>query len=363
MLTVGSLFAGIGGLDLGLERAGMQVRWQVENNPYCIRVLEKHWPEVKRYGNIFEVDGTTLEPVDIICGGFPCQPVSQAGTRKGTSDDRWLWPEFVRIIRSVRPKYVLVENVPGLLSTDSGRLMGRVLGGLALCGYDAEWDCISAASVGALHRRDRIFIVAYSNSQRLARPSIPVFQRRSLKENANLSGAGQRDVPDSASSRTGLEEYRNCGQERKVADPPQPEVLRQEYGEVGSERIEPNRTDVSNPSDPRIAGGVGLSRDDAKNGRKGGNRRDGSRTNDGGQTLADTDCQGLSDFQGRETVQERGRDGTTNDSGWWDIEPDVGRVADGVPSRVDRLKAIGNSVVPQVGEVIGKMIMERENAI
>jgi DNA (cytosine-5)-methyltransferase 1 len=164
MLMVGSLFAGIGGIDLGLERAGMQVKWQVENNPYCIRVLEKHWPSIKRYGDIKQVDWSQVEPVDLICGGFPCQPVSVAGARKGDKDERWLWPEFLRAIREVRPKYALVENVPGLLSTDDGRLARGVFGDLAEIGYDAEWNIVSAADVGAPHRRQRIFIVAYTKS-------------------------------------------------------------------------------------------------------------------------------------------------------------------------------------------------------
>lgn len=115
VLRVGSLFAGIGGLDLGLERAGMKIVWQVEIDPFCLRMLEKHWPEVPKYGDIRQLTGEELEEVDLIAAGFPCQPVSVAGKKRGTEDERWLWPEAARIIRMVRPKYVLVENVPGLL--------------------------------------------------------------------------------------------------------------------------------------------------------------------------------------------------------------------------------------------------------
>src|SRR5512139_2392629 len=99
MLTVGSLFSGIGGLELGLERAGMAVRWQVEIDPYCRKVLAKHWPDVARYEDVRDVGRHNLEPVDLICGGFPCQPVSLAGKRMGDGDDRWLWPEFIRVVR------------------------------------------------------------------------------------------------------------------------------------------------------------------------------------------------------------------------------------------------------------------------
>jgi len=160
MITVGSLFSGIGGIELGLQRVGMQIKWMVEYDPYCQKVLEKHWPDVRRYGDVRDI--TELEYVDLIAGGIPCQPISVAGARMGTDDERWLWPEFRRIIRMVRPEFVLMENVSGLLSINNGRLFGGILSDLASCGYDAEWDCIPAAAVGAPHRRDRVFIVAYS---------------------------------------------------------------------------------------------------------------------------------------------------------------------------------------------------------
>lgn len=159
MLTFGSLFSGIGGLDLGLERAGWTCRWQVEIDDYCRRVLERHWPDVKRYEDVRDVGAHNLEPVSLICGGFPCQPVSLAGRQLAQRDERWLWPEFARVVRELRPRFVLVENVPGLLV----RGMGDVLGDLAACGYDAEWQVLPAAAFGAPHRRERVFIVAYAN--------------------------------------------------------------------------------------------------------------------------------------------------------------------------------------------------------
>lgn len=161
-MRFGSLFSGIGGLDLGLERAGMQCAWQVEIDEYASRVLAKHWPDVPRFRDVRECGGHNLEPVDLICGGFPCQDISNAAQggkgRKGLAGERsGLWSEFARIICELRPRFVLVENVAALLD----RGMGRVLGDLASCGYDAEWDCIPAASVGAPHRRERIFLIAY----------------------------------------------------------------------------------------------------------------------------------------------------------------------------------------------------------
>ena len=160
MMTVGSLFAGIGGFDLGLEHAGMQVKWQVEIDPYCLKVLEKHWPHVRRYTDIKTIDWSTVEPVDLVCGGFPCQPVSVAGKRKGTSDERWLWPEFVRCFSLLRPHYVLIENVPGLLTANDGLAFAEVLRDLAACGYAAEWDCIPAGAFGAHFEGNRVFVIA-----------------------------------------------------------------------------------------------------------------------------------------------------------------------------------------------------------
>ena len=161
-MTFGSLFSGIGGLDLGLERAGIRCRWQVEIDPFCRKVLAKHWPEVERYGDIKTIEWGKGHRVDLICGGFPCQPVSLAGRGMAQRDERWLWPEFVRCLRAVRPRFVLVENVPGLLV----RGMGDVLGELADLGYDAEWGCVPACAFGAPHSRERVFLFAYADQER-----------------------------------------------------------------------------------------------------------------------------------------------------------------------------------------------------
>ncbi len=162
VLTVGSLFSGIGGFDLGLERTGMRVRWQVEIDPYCQRVLAKHWPHVQRYGDIQSVDWGTVEPVDVLCGGFPCQDISLAGKGAGLAGERsGLWFEYAKAIEALTPRYVVIENVAALRS----RGLDQVLGALAALGYDAEWHCIPASAVGAPHRRDRVWIVAYSAQQ------------------------------------------------------------------------------------------------------------------------------------------------------------------------------------------------------
>jgi DNA (cytosine-5)-methyltransferase 1 len=160
--TVGSLFSGIGGLDLGLERAGMKVVWQSEIDPFACKVLKKHWPEVVNHGDIKQIDWGTVEPVDIICGGYPCQPFSTAGKRKGTDDPRHLWPWVRTAISELRPQYAILENVRGHLTM--GGL--QVVGELAEIGYDTEWRVVSAAGVGAPHRRERVIILAYPNSSR-----------------------------------------------------------------------------------------------------------------------------------------------------------------------------------------------------
>lgn len=163
--TYGSLFSGIGGLDLGLERAGFTATWQVEIDDYATQVLQKHWPNVTRFRDIRTVGKHNLTPVDLICGGFPCQPHSLAGKRQASGDERDLWGEFYRVICETQPRWVVAENVPGLLSSEDGRFFGRVLRDMASCGYDVQWNVLSAAAFGAPHIRERVFIVANATSK------------------------------------------------------------------------------------------------------------------------------------------------------------------------------------------------------
>jgi len=164
MLTVGSLFAGVGGIDLGLERAGMRVIWQSEVDAEANRVLARQWPSVPNHGDATLIDYSRVERPDVLAGGFMCTDLSHAGKQEGLNGDTRsgvTWREFVRAAGVLRPRYLFVENVPALLSGDGGRWFGTVLGTLASLGYDAEWDCIPAAAVGAPHLRDRVYIVAY----------------------------------------------------------------------------------------------------------------------------------------------------------------------------------------------------------
>jgi DNA (cytosine-5)-methyltransferase 1 len=167
-ITFGSLFAGIGGFDLGFERAGMRCVWQVEIDPFCRKVLAKHWPDVRRWDDVrtFPPEPTEDWTCDVICGGFPCQDISLAGRGAGIDGERsGLWSEYARIVRALRPRYVVVENSPALAI----RGLGRVLGDLAELGFDAEWSQLSACRMGAPHMRRRLFIVAYDAAIRQLR--------------------------------------------------------------------------------------------------------------------------------------------------------------------------------------------------
>lgn len=231
-----SLFSGIGGLDLGFERAGMTCVGQVEIDDWCRQLLTRHWPEVPRHDDVrTAVNWWGAEPrpaVDVVVAGFPCQPVSLAGKHAAQADSRWLWPETRDVIRALRPRFAVLENVPGLRS----RGLDIVLGELASIGYDAEWDCVSASAVGAPHRRDRIFVIAYPDGQR---------------RNPRELGIGSREEPP-------IQHW---------------------------------------------------------------------------------------------AAPER--------SAWWATEPALDRVAYGVPGRVDRLRGLGNAVVPQVAEHIGRLVVAR----
>lgn len=276
MLTVGSLFAGIGGIELGLERTGgFKTIWQVESDEYARRVLEKHWPDVRRWDDVrtFPPDETWERP-DLICGGFPCQDISKAGRQDGIDGERsGLWSEYARIIGVVRPRFVLVENVAALLSDG----MGRVVGDLATLRYDAEWDCFPAVAFGANHERDRVFIVAY--------PQGDGFQ---ISRATNK----RRDNSTSASKR-----------------------FRTEFGRNNS--------------------------------------------SEGTTTIADTDGARLAQRQGKNTGRARSIFGAIPErSKWWEFEPDVVRVVHGISNRVDRIKSLGNAVVPQVAQWIGERILE-----
>jgi DNA (cytosine-5)-methyltransferase 1 len=171
-----SLFSGIGGLDLGLDRAGWSCAGQVEIDPYCRSVLERHWPEVPRHDDVRTAPAWWLgrggAAVDLVAGGFPCQPFSIAGPQLGTADDRWGWPWMCDVVRAVRPRYVLVENVAALVRDSDA--FGWILGDLHRLGFDARWNVVTACAAGAAHPRRRVFLVAHPRGEGLPRLDAPV---------------------------------------------------------------------------------------------------------------------------------------------------------------------------------------------
>ena len=236
-MTVGSLFAGIGGFDLGFTRAGFTVSWQVEIDEWCRGILARHFPNAERHGDIRDTGAHNLAAVDVICGGFPCQPFSSAGKRGGAEDDRYLWPEMCRVIREVRPTWVVAENVHGLVVGDMAPVFEQVLFDLEDAGYDVQSFVIPACAVDAPHRRDRVWIVAHAQ----------IVQRNGARE--------------------------------------------------------------AGPAGFRLqAGGRGCEYGTAE----------------------------------------------------WQPEPGVGRMDDGIPDQLAKLRALGNAVVPQIPELIARMILETE---
>lgn len=187
-----SLFSGIGGLDIAAESAGFKTVGQVEISDFCNKVLEKNFPGVERWKDVreFTVDGfrrrTGMQTVDIISGGFPCQPHSLAGKRLASCDERDLWGEFRRIICGFRPQWVVAENVRGLLSSEHGRFFAGILRDFSEMGYNVGWCLLSAAAVGAIHRRERVALIAYSDSKSMLQANTKANTAGALRETRKL---------------------------------------------------------------------------------------------------------------------------------------------------------------------------------
>ena len=248
-MRCGSLFSGIGGLDMAVcEFFDAELAWVCEVEKGPSQVLARHF-DVPNLGDITKADWNEVESVDILCGGFPCQDISNAGGRAGIREGTrsGLWFEFARAIRSLRPRYVVVENVSNLLAIDNGRGFGIVLGDLAEAGFDAEWCSVRASDVGAPHRRERIFLLAAHPDLdgRLGWGSQPA-QVPGLGERAGLHAgpAGSLSPAESSSVGARVEEHRSGGREGQRPDPREPEVLRQEHGSSGSEGIAAGRSDA-----------------------------------------------------------------------------------------------------------------------
>lgn len=331
--TVLSLFAGIGGIDLGLESLGCRTIAYSEFDPYASSIMALRFPEADNLGDITQIDWSNVERPDIICGGFPCQDISLAGKGAGIDGDRsGLWRYYADAVRALRPSGVLVENVSALL----GRGIDRVLGDLAACGFDAEWDCVPAASVGAPHRRDRVFIVAYREREKDSDPS--TLQRTAIERaQQNRNHASSRVLADTNSR----------GRKERTQHDSQPLQSRQQ-APLGH-HVDGCRDDVADTDSARreeSGGGKPVEAEQPTTQRR--------RTHEG-RTLDDTN--------GRRHGAPEGQVPTRWDrpvqSDWWCVEPSVGRVAHGIPRRVDRLRCLGNAVVPQVAEHVGRILLDR----
>jgi len=303
------LFSGIGGFSLGLEKAGMETVAFCENDAKCRQVLTKHWPTVPQFEDVKTLSKEVLDEkgitdIGLICGGFPCQGFSIAGQRKGEADDRYLWPEYFRLIQEIRPDWVIGENVAGIINLG----LDTVLADLEGENYSVQTFVIPACAVNAPHRRDRVWIVAHTNQN-----SEPTMDEQRL----SVGDTEHDGLPAS-------EIARGFGQTE--ARPTQGSIKTVESEGAGR------------PSDH------------------------------GAMVVADTIIKGsqgrLLGGQNQERQSEYGHTGRCSSAHGqpgpdiWDVEPDVGRVAHGVPRRVDRLRQLGNAVVPQIPEIIGKAIME-----
>lgn len=340
MLTHLSLFSGIGGLDLAAEAAGFTTVGQCEFADYPTKILERHWPDVPRWRDIRTLTGeafydrTGLRTVDVISGGFPCQPFSVAGKQKGRDDERYLWPEMLRVIRELAPRWVVGENVPGIM-----RIAARdVVESLEREGYDVAVFDFEAAAVGAPHRRARIAFVA--NAKRAQR-----WESEPAEYDGNRENAGRQEAPGRAG--TSGED----GGGRFVADTEGKGRLRLsvQRGPEGTQGADTEREGETVSNADGIGGRTRRTEFDIRKRQRAVDRR--------GDDVPYT-ARPEREWTGGPAEPARG--GRFAIRGWWAAEPDVGRVAHGVSSRVDRIKCLGNAVVPQQFYPIFRAIAEVE---
>ena len=293
-----SLFSGIGGLDLAAEMAGFETVGQCEWADYPTKVLERHWPDVPRWRDIRTLtkesfyERTGLRTVDVISGGFPCQPFSVAGKRGGKNDDRYLWPEMLRVIRELKPTWVVGENVPGIINL----ALDEVLSSLEDEGYEVQSFVIPACGVDAPHERKRVAIVAYCNNRQCNG------QDEQVQPGRNAAGVGRKDVADTEGKR----------QQRNGSD----------WESVSGTRCKKRKPERGCVRDICHSSGEGFP------------------------------------YRAKIKVGRSKKIKKPERSNWWPVEPNVGRVANGVPYRVDRIKCLGNAVVPQQFYPIFKAIYE-----
>jgi len=312
------LFSGIGGFSLGLETAGLvDTVGFCDIDKYCHKVLNKHWPHVPIFSDIKELNHETLKAnginnIDIITGGYPCQPFSIAGLKKGEEDPRHLWPEYFRLVKELRPTWVIGENVSGHIKQG----LDTVLEDLESEGYSTRTFSISASGIGANHKRERVWILAHS--------------RCSLREGTEFERTNANEIKEGDANQF---ERSSSTSKSNVANSESFFSNGRGYWK-STEKRNPERETRRNSSDER----------DVANSER--ERLQGSEQYETHTRETETQFSASQSFE------------TTGDH--WTIEPDVGRVAHGIPNRVDRLKSLGNSLVPQIPYLIGNCIKEIE---
>jgi DNA (cytosine-5)-methyltransferase 1 len=346
-----SLFSGIGGIDLAAEWAGFESVAMVERDKYCQKVLAKNFPNAKIYDDVTTFNGYEYKnKIDLISGGFPCQPHSLAGKRKASGDERDLWSEVVRIIRESQPKFFLGENVRGLLSSESGAFFGRILNDLDELGYRVGWCLYGAKDIGAVHRRERVFIVAHASgiggtteSDNRERGSF-CGERKQCDSNRceggrmdgrdNADSIGQTDAADTDSVR--LQQYTNKKEKQSTRRRATRSVTEGHDSSIHRDVADSESIRRNNGSDYWREGCIcsgfyGVIHENSEIGRDG---------------RSESTCDINSKYENIWTGDWRN----------WDVEPviyeteiesRIRRTDDGFSSRVDRLKALGNAVVPQ----------------
>ena len=312
-MKVLDLFSGIGGFSYGLDQVGFKTVAFCEMDQYCKLVLQKHWKGVKIYNDVKELKGQEVikehGTIDLITGGFPCQPFSIAGSRKGTNDNRHLWPQMFRLIKELKPRWVIGENVRNIISIQDGMVFETVCTDLEGEGYEVRAFNIPAAGIGAPHKRERIWIVANS--------------RRTLRERSKFQGENANE-----SKQEDANQY-------------------QRSSSTSTDNVADTNTRLSNGSIEEVQSG-------------------GQTFNTSSQRtdVAYTYSQRQQEQCGPESIQkernEPQRSSSQEGHTGWEFEPDVGRVANGISGRVHRLKALGNSIVPQIAKEIGRAIMIAE---
>jgi DNA (cytosine-5)-methyltransferase 1 len=378
------LFSGIGGFALGLQKVGFETVAFCDIEKYCQHLLKQKWNGIKIYSDVreitkekFKADG--IESPEIITGGFPCQPFSVAGSRKGTDDNRHLWPEMFRIIKEFKPRWIIGENVRGIVSIQDGLVFETVCTDLESEGYEVQTFNIPAVGVGAPHKRERIWIVANSRcsirGKQSSRNSESIGSRTFKKterstDTSKITGSSERaeTMADTESKRTGENNERLRSRTSGIS------------GREGTTRIQ---EDVANSNTGNVEAGCERQRRIREENTK---ERQSNNATGSSEVMANTNesisrerqifgnpndkGRGASETR-RESLQPEDRQTRTDNLGsgsevsqsggnFWDIEPDVGRVVNGLPGRVHRLKGLGNAIVPQIAEEIGRAIMKAE---